>query len=182
VPCGTHVAKYRIHAQAYMRGSRRRGAEEEASGEEAILVHEPVGPLAAAVAEHERPLGADGQLAPRRHDEFLLPRRKVRGNQSSMARVLWGRNRETEERKQWVPGRTRSHGWREAREVGGDEAPERLAAEVVQQELLVGGAEAEAPRGLHRPPAAAAASPPPPGARSEEDEGAVKDLILSKVS
>jgi hypothetical protein len=29
-------------------------------------------------------------------------------------------------------------------DVGGEGAPERLAAEVVQQELLVGGAEAEA--------------------------------------
>lgn len=42
-------------------------------GEEAVLVHEPVGALAAAVAEDERPLGADGALAPRRHDELLLP-------------------------------------------------------------------------------------------------------------
>jgi hypothetical protein len=38
-------------------------------------VHEPVGALATAVAEHERPLGADGQLAPRRRDELLLPGR-----------------------------------------------------------------------------------------------------------
>lgn len=50
----------------------------ESRGEEAVLVHGPVGAFggaAAAAVEDEGPLGADGALAPRRDDELLLPRR-----------------------------------------------------------------------------------------------------------
>ena len=50
----------------------------EAGGEEAVLVHGPVGArgaAGAAAAEDERPLGADGALAARRDDELLLPGR-----------------------------------------------------------------------------------------------------------
>lgn len=70
---------------AYISGRRRVGGggggaavEVEAGGEEAVLVHGPVGAGAAAAAagaEDERPLGADGALAARRDDEGLLPGR-----------------------------------------------------------------------------------------------------------
>jgi hypothetical protein len=59
-------------------------------------------------------------------------------------------------------------------DVGGEGAPERLAAEVVQQELLVGGAEAEADGQPREGPTSSRLPQPPrrlhsPNARSRSE-------------